>query len=88
MQVFYDSMSVAIAISVKRIIPRGKFRRGKKMGWNEKMELKRGASKDYYLWKAAGKPRQSDMYETMLKSRKLFKSKSSELEATGKREIW
>ena len=37
--------------------------RGKKMGWTEEMKkLKRAASKDYYLWKASGKPRQGDMY--------------------------
>ena len=52
------------------------------MGWNEEMKkLKRAASKDYYLGKTTGKPRQGDMhmYDTMLKSRKLFKSKVQNL---------
>ncbi|XP_062512344.1 uncharacterized protein LOC134188162 [Corticium candelabrum] len=50
-QVFHDSLSAAIVKSVKRSIRTGKFKRGKKMGWNEEgKKLKRAASKDYFLW--------------------------------------
>ena len=80
MQVFYNSLSVAIVKSSQEEHSYRKIRRGKKMGWNKEMKnLKRAASKDYYLWKAAGKPRQGDMYETMVKSRKLFKSRVQNL---------